>query len=124
MNGEKLWSLVLKEVKDNISAPSYQTWFVATKVRELSHNELIVEVSNEFQQDWLYGRYYELVNKHVNHLAETDDPVEVVFVAENGGISRADKNIPHYVSNDELLAKIDELTIRVDELESRLKNSE
>src|SRR5690625_1196503 len=79
MNSEELWSKTLELVEQEISKASYGTWFGDTKVKELNKNQLIVEVSNEFQRDWLYEYYHILVEEVVNEL--TEEIMKVVFVA-------------------------------------------
>lgn len=118
MNAEKLWTTVLKRVKQTISDPSYQTWFQATKAIELENNQLTIEASNNFQRDWLVGRYYDMLTEFVNDAANSGEPIKIDIVAEDRiGIGDINHGKSYHISNHELLCKINELTERVRKLE-------
>ncbi|ACB83600.1 chromosomal replication initiator protein DnaA [Natranaerobius thermophilus] len=56
-NMEELWSKTLEELKQQLSKPSFETWFQSTEPVEMSSTDLYISVPNEFTKDWLNSRY-------------------------------------------------------------------
>ncbi|OZU88846.1 hypothetical protein CIL03_11215 [Virgibacillus indicus] len=119
MNNEELWPQVLKRIEQKISKASYDTWFKATEFREIKGNNMIVDVKNEFQRDWLINQYKSQVKEILIELSGGE--FEVSFVAETEPVAiQSEGGKTKYVSADELLKMIEHLEKRVSELEDEV----
>ncbi|OWZ83472.1 chromosomal replication initiator protein DnaA [Natranaerobius trueperi] len=53
----ELWSSTLEKLEQQLSKPSFETWFQSTEPVDLNEKQLFVSVPNEFTKDWLNSRY-------------------------------------------------------------------
>lgn len=121
MNGEELWSAVQDKMNEKITQSSYDTWLKPTKVKSYVDGKLLIEVNNEFQQDWLEGRYLEGIQSIIKEL--TDDEISVSFFTKKGTQDKLTLNHNYEQKNeryDELLEIILKLSGRVDKLEQEV----
>src|SRR5690554_6607205 len=57
-----IWQETLNKIKENLSNPSFNTWFSEAKPVKLDeNNRLLIEVPNDFIKDWLENRYLDLI---------------------------------------------------------------
>ncbi|MEJ6951941.1 chromosomal replication initiator protein DnaA [Natronospora cellulosivora (SeqCode)] len=57
-----IWQETLNKIKENLSNPSFNTWFSEAKPVKLDDkNNLLIEVPNDFIKDWLENRYLDLI---------------------------------------------------------------
>ncbi|MFC1699174.1 chromosomal replication initiator protein DnaA [Candidatus Omnitrophota bacterium] len=66
---EQLWSKVLAAAKATLGEQGCETWFHPIKAKEISQGTLILEVPNEFFQNWIKDHYLELINQAVKTAA-------------------------------------------------------
>ncbi|MBB5173358.1 DnaA N-terminal domain-containing protein [Texcoconibacillus texcoconensis] len=66
-NGNEWWNKVLKKISNEISKPSFETWFANTEA-EIEGNTVIVKASNAFAADWIENRYKDVIFKTVKEL--------------------------------------------------------
>jgi len=78
---ENLWEQILLYVKERISKPSFEAWFENTKGYIKDENELIIEVNNQFNADWLESRYSTLLDEAIDSVYS--DVESYVIVASN-----------------------------------------
>lgn len=74
----EIWANLLEIFKSEISAPSFQTWFLPLEPVGFIEDKLVVKTQNEFTRDWLEDRYLELLEKAIYEL--TDEEIEFEFV--------------------------------------------
>ncbi|MFW6377235.1 MAG: chromosomal replication initiator protein DnaA [bacterium] len=59
-----IWQETLNKIKENLSNPSFNTWFSEAKPVKLDeNNRLLIEVPNDFIKDWLENRYLDLISE-------------------------------------------------------------
>jgi chromosomal replication initiation ATPase DnaA len=88
----ELWSLVLKHIQNQISRPSFETWFQPTQA-ELHKDRLTIICPNEFSADWLNNRYERLILETIRMITnETPTGVEYVVDKSNDN-SKLDQGI-------------------------------
>ncbi len=77
-NLDNLWQKVLEKIQENLSKPSFETWFQETKIIAIQNNLLIIEVPNEFAKDWIETRYSKLIAEIVENI--TNKSLDIKFV--------------------------------------------
>ncbi|KMY44718.1 hypothetical protein AC622_11165 [Bacillus sp. FJAT-27916] len=73
-----LWNQILKKVAEQLSEPSFNTWFKGTSLYAQEGDVLYVTASNSFARDWLEERYTEMANQAIASLGL---PYTVRFIA-------------------------------------------
>lgn len=58
-----LWKDILIKIKENITNPSFNTWFKDTYLIDIEEDTCIIEVPNDFIKDWLESRYLALIQE-------------------------------------------------------------
>ncbi|RCW41466.1 MULTISPECIES: chromosomal replication initiator protein DnaA [unclassified Halanaerobium] len=59
---DHIWKKTLETIKGQLSNPSFNTWFSETKpVTTTNDSHLILQVPNNFIQDWIESQYTELI---------------------------------------------------------------
>ena len=59
---DHIWKKTLETIKGQLSNPSFNTWFSETKpVTTTDDSQLILQVPNNFIQDWIESQYTELI---------------------------------------------------------------
>lgn len=119
MNAEKLWSMVLNDVKETISRSRFETWFVNTDVEYMTESELIIKTANMFQRDWLEGRYQSMVDEALNQL--TDEKMTVRFISEMPPAEDKKSFSTERTSRVELVQKVSDLEAKVENLEDEIE---
>jgi len=70
---EHIWDETLNKIKENLSNPSFQTWFSDTSpVKLTDNNTLIVKVPNDFIKDWIENRYIKLIEDIIFDLTKNE----------------------------------------------------
>lgn len=70
------WAGVLSIIKQKISKPSFDTWFVKTSAKYLDDDAIVVLSKNEFQSDWLENRYKDEIFNAVKEISEKTYEIE------------------------------------------------
>ena len=82
MEGQNLWSKILKEVRKKISASNFKTWFLGSTVLEYKKGEdanlLVVGVKNNFIKEQVDSRYRAVINEAAQKAF--GQKIEIVFV--------------------------------------------
>jgi chromosomal replication initiation ATPase DnaA len=81
MEATDLWKLVLNEVERKISKPSFETWFLSTAGKAFDGKTLVVSTNNDFQRDWLEGRFLNLIKGTLYEMLKKG--IEVTFTIES-----------------------------------------
>ena len=70
---DHIWDKTLEEIKDQITNPSFNTWFSETKaVLMTKENQLVLEVPNDFIKDWIESQYINLIEEILNDLTGSE----------------------------------------------------
>jgi chromosomal replication initiation ATPase DnaA len=124
MDIQKVWNDALKEIKDQISKPSFETWFKATKPLSLEGNTFVLEVPHAFAADWLKSRYGKMIEEV---LQKVTGNAEIKLKTAVGYSEKEEKLIYDAVTSEvDALGKIedrlDRIEKKLDELLELLKN--
>lgn len=68
MNVEVLWSNFLKQVKDELSSISYDTWFSETTLYKLEDGTAYIIVPMPIHKKHLQDNYYDLISEKMNNI--------------------------------------------------------
>lgn len=75
---DKIWEKTLNIIKEQLSNPSFKTWFSDTKPIELTSQGILkLKVPNDFIKDWIESRYIELISKIILDLTDTEVELEL-----------------------------------------------
>ncbi|MEY9972800.1 hypothetical protein ABH966_003176 [Lysinibacillus sp. RC46] len=79
-NLEELWNIILAQVEQKISKPSFETWFKSTKLLSYNGSSSTVAIAapNSFARDWLENHYSHLITGIVGALTGEDLLIEFV----------------------------------------------
>jgi len=73
-----IWKETLQLVENDLSKPSFETWFQSTELIAYYDDYLIISTPNEFAKDWLQNRYIDLIKAKLQSLL--NQPVNLKFV--------------------------------------------
>ncbi|MGI6328081.1 MAG: chromosomal replication initiator protein DnaA [Dethiobacteria bacterium] len=59
----QVWHLVLSEMENILSKPSFETWLKSTTPLSIKKDTIIIEVPNDFTKKWLQNHYYNTLSK-------------------------------------------------------------
>ncbi|MGM0411571.1 MAG: chromosomal replication initiator protein DnaA [Bacillota bacterium] len=66
---DHIWKKTLENIKDQITNPSFNTWFSETKaVMTTAENQLVLQVPNNFIQEWIESQYTDLIEEILEDL--------------------------------------------------------
>ena len=58
----KNWDNCLQEIKKNISAQAFETWFSSVSIIAMDRDNITLQVPNRFHYEWLETKYGELLS--------------------------------------------------------------
>ncbi|MGI6319161.1 MAG: chromosomal replication initiator protein DnaA [Firmicutes bacterium] len=59
----EIWRLVLSEMENILSKPSFETWLKSTTPLSIKKDTIIIEVPNDFTKKWLQNHYYNTLSQ-------------------------------------------------------------
>ncbi|MFW5979475.1 MAG: chromosomal replication initiator protein DnaA [Halanaerobium sp.] len=66
---DHIWKKTLENIKEQITNPSFNTWFSETKaVMTTAENQLVLQVPNNFIQEWIQSQYTDLIEEILEEL--------------------------------------------------------
>jgi chromosomal replication initiator protein len=66
---DHIWKKTLENIKEQITNPSFNTWFSETKaVMTTAENQLVLQVPNNFIQEWIESQYTDLIEEILEDL--------------------------------------------------------
>src|SRR6056297_1266946 len=66
---DHIWKKTLENIKEKITNPSFNTWFSETKaVMTTEENQLVLQVPNNFIQEWIESQYTDLIEEILEDL--------------------------------------------------------
>lgn len=119
MNSEKLWYDTVNLIKQEMSKPSFDTWFTKAEFLKQEDNIIYVDTQNEFQRDWLDGRYSKRVNEIIKELS--NETIEVVYVCTHASEPQETFSSKPLFHQEDLLQRIQILENKVQTLESYIE---
>ena len=78
----KVWTQCLDIIKDNLSEPTFQTWFSPTKALSYSDEELVVKVPSQFYYEWIDSHYSDLLKQTINKIVGNDIKLSYQVIVE------------------------------------------
>ncbi|TDM02169.1 chromosomal replication initiator protein DnaA [Macrococcus carouselicus] len=75
---DSIWTKVLENLEKKLSAPSYQTWFVNTKVKSLNSQQIIIEAPNAFNKDWLVKNYISVIQETIKETIGEELTIKII----------------------------------------------
>ncbi|TDO73735.1 chromosomal replication initiator protein DnaA [Halanaerobium saccharolyticum] len=95
---DHIWKKTLENIKEQITNPSFNTWFSETKaVMTTAENQLVLQVPNNFIQEWIESQYTDLIEEILEDLTGNKwslillTPKEVKKFKENKKASNVEK---------------------------------
>ena len=79
---ERLWRMVLDELKLQVTTSAFATWLSRTRAVELRDGTLVIAVPNGYTKDWLENRLRRIIERTL--VGIVGRPVGVEFVCEQG----------------------------------------
>jgi chromosomal replication initiator protein len=73
----QIWDAALGMIRQHVSTPIYQTWFLGIRPGGLEPSGLVLLVPSRFAKEWLEPRYLSLISRAVASAAATDIPIEL-----------------------------------------------
>ena len=73
----QIWDAALDRIREHVSTPIFQTWFLGIRPGELEPTGLVLFVPSRFAKEWLEPRYLPLITQAVAQAAATDIPVQL-----------------------------------------------
>ena len=77
-----IWQSILSELENDLSRPSFDTWFKSTSLLDLQDNQLVIVVPNEFAKDWLQKKYYYLILEKASKILRKTDLTLIFLTSE------------------------------------------
>ena len=121
---DHIWKKTLENIKEKITNPSFNTWFSETKaVMTTEENQLVLQVPNNFIQEWIESQYTDLIEEILADLTGNQwtllllTPKEVKKFKENKKNNKQEKK-----DKDKEIEVVEE-EVEEDETESELKQN-
>jgi len=71
-----IWEESLERIKEQLSNPSFKTWFSDTEPIKIKNNTLQLKVPNDFIKDWISSRYQNLIIETIEEITDTELDLE------------------------------------------------
>ena len=73
----QIWDAALDVIRQHVSTPIFQTWFLGIRADSLRPTGLVLLVPSRFAKEWLEPRYLALITSAVASAAETEIPIDL-----------------------------------------------
>jgi chromosomal replication initiator protein len=77
-----IWKECLKQIKENVTLMTYNTWFLPIKPLELSNSTLKVQLPSNFFWEWIDEHYNALINRILKDVLGTGAKLEYIIKDE------------------------------------------
>lgn len=122
---DHIWKKTLENIKEKITNPSFNTWFSETKaVMTTAENQLVLQVPNNFIQEWIESQYTDLIEEILKDLTGSQWTLILLTPKEVKKFKENKENNKNGLENkeDKEVEVVDE-TIEEDSVESELKQN-
>lgn len=99
MNVDILWSNFLSQIKDELSALAFDTWFNDTKLHELKDGKAFIIVPMQIHKKHLADKYSSLIIEKLNSITNTN--FELEFLLENEIVKESTESL-EIINNDNI----------------------
>lgn len=82
MDIQTIWKAALEEIKTQISKPSFETWFKATKPISFEGDTFVLAVPHAFAADWLMSRYRNLIEEVLRGVTGNPIKFKAIYPSE------------------------------------------
>ncbi len=82
MNVDVLWNNFLSQIKDDLSALAFDTWFNDTKLHELKDGKAFIVVPMQIHKKHLADKYSSLIIEKLNNITGTNFELEFILESE------------------------------------------
>ena len=73
-----IWNNILRELEEDLSPPTFHTWFKSTELIAYYDDYLIISVPNVYVKNWLKQQYFDLIKEKL--INQFNRPVNLKFV--------------------------------------------
>ncbi len=88
---ENIWNKTLEVLKTELSKETFDTWLKSTYLAFYKDSTMIVSVPNEFAQDWLQSRYYNIIKSTLQLIVNHDIDLYFFLPSEVNSFLRKNK---------------------------------
>jgi chromosomal replication initiator protein len=74
-----IWKECLKQIKENVTLMTYNTWFLPIKPLELNNSTLKVQLPSNFFWEWIDEHYNTLINRVIKDVLGTGAKLEYII---------------------------------------------
>ena len=93
MNSDIIWSNLLKEIKDELSSLTYDTWFSDTKLEKLENNIAYIVVPMTIHKKHLKDNYYDIITSKLNKLTNSNYELKFLLQEEIEEVNNIQKEL-------------------------------
>ena len=80
LTAESLWSEVSSRLRGALNETTYRTWFDHVGGLELTDDEFVLSVPNDFTRDWIEGHFLGLIRAAVGDATGRERQVQLTIV--------------------------------------------
>ena len=80
LTAESLWSEVSSRLRGALNETTYRTWFDHVRGLELTDDEFVLSVPNDFTRDWIEGHFLGLIRAGVGDATGRERQVQLSIV--------------------------------------------
>jgi chromosomal replication initiator protein len=84
LTAESLWSEVASRLKGALNETTYRTWFNHVEGLELSDDEFVLAVPNDFTRDWIEGHFIGLISAGVGDATGRERRIQLAVTEVEG----------------------------------------
>ncbi|MGP3778255.1 chromosomal replication initiator protein DnaA [Halanaerobium saccharolyticum] len=121
---DHIWKKTLENIKEKITNPSFNTWFSETKaVMTTAENQLVLQVPNNFIQEWIESQYTDLIEEILEDLTGNQWTLLLLTPKEVKKFKENKENNKDTAEEKTQEVEIVEENIEEDSIESELKQN-
>jgi chromosomal replication initiator protein len=83
LTAESLWTEVSARLEGALNDTTYGTWFGDVSSRELTDEEFVLSVPNDFTREWIEGHFLDLIGAAVRDAAGTERRIKLAVEQED-----------------------------------------
>lgn len=119
---DHIWKKTLENIKEQITNPSFNTWFSETKaVMTTEENQLVLQVPNNFIQEWIESQYTDLIEEILKDLTGNQWTLILLIPAEVKKFKANKKDTKEKTETTKEVEAVEE--IESDDLETELEQN-
>ncbi|MEI6847672.1 MAG: chromosomal replication initiator protein DnaA [Chlorobiaceae bacterium] len=92
---QQVWGACLQDIKENINALAFKTWFFPIKPLSFSGNELTIEVPSQFFYEWIEENYSSFLKKALKNVIGPEARLMYSIVMDKSQSQHVTIELPH-----------------------------